>query len=689
MFLKKLLSRLMDRKSFVVKEKYLRDKLGTAADNAYAIDYLIVGIFCYLTTFLPVTSQHYIDIVPAVYQDYISEFNKTIHVTLQNARNFSVLWMGMLVINILLVLSPLRGTIGMRIKGLEIKRPNHEPPKLRQAIGVVVLAPSVISISLLSLVQFFLGYDKLNLYARANAVVVIMFGLYILLSVFYTLRFGSRIQALQSLSGLKIDFSKQKYDLLEKRLNGKNISFLNFLETYLQIKEIFFRIGAYLFLILGLYMSLLVAIDIFSKPLSEEFMYKVYDVNWEENNGFFALEGLNAPPHIENFYEQGRVNTYQSFIQNERIKKAANINSTFPVPRLENFVGIPEKQMTLAFQSLKDTGQQKSLDCIYLMDKRTSEPCMNEQDLETLIANNEVLWKRFNLLPDYTIFQRPPIGGNDRMETSTFLQLVRTKAAYIVFLQEKGKTREALYEWKRFMELYQRIAGLNTNFFRKAVYMQAFSIQKNVLETLLYKSPELALDYFDVIKNTLNMHGISQFRGETLLFDDLSDTEPSLLFLGVGSSPGIRNKTFLCFAHISNISTLSAASFFMQKSNEEICPTLQGSIGHNLFRAAFTTPGNPITNTIYASQVMQANIVKNLIGNMYIQDAYMRMALLGINILNDNVSANDVGRYIQESPKGLWNPIEEKPYYWNEEGRYIYFMAPNNPGYQVKFRLKL
>lgn len=587
----------------------------------------------------------------------------------------------LLAANTVLLLSKRRATLGMIFTKLQVQGNHGKHPTPLQAIKFFFLSPILLSLHIYTL-YLVMAETPMDLYRGANAG-ILSGGLSAALIIAYTLIFGSVLDARQKLTGLTTSLHPAYAAKLQRKMEKKGTVLPHWFwpSLYAQRTLASFIIAIFLFF------STLVALDLFKQPSFEQALYLPYNVNWGDDNGYFALEGLNAPADVSNFYTYGRNVAYQSFIALEELKKAAHIPYGFSLPPRENFEKNPENAQRLEFKT-PSTGE-KDFTCFAVLEVKSNTVCASKEEVKQALAENDLLWSRFHKLAGYTDFSIPPqrIGGLFRGQD--LFRLSQLKSSDIIFMQQDGHSAQALDEWIHFMQLYRRMTMANNNMVTKAIFMIVHNHHAAMLETLLYNDPELARTRLDDIRKTLNPEGVKMFRGEAMLADDVAFIEPEILY-AMGKSTGIRTKLYACIQALEEIARLSARAYFSRPDTRRFCPALQkDSTIDLLIELNLKTTGNPITNSIWGLVYSGTLKGTELISNMHIADAKLRMSLLGAEILHRNIPAEDITAFIQSAPQDLQNPVEEKPFHWDEEGAYLWMENPRNADIPYKFRLKL
>ena len=612
--------------------------------------------------------------------------------------------------NTLMILSPWRATVGMKTEGMYLESYNGQHPSFMQAVRLFLFSPLLLPFVCVT-VYVWVMQETLNGFHLIMAI-PLMWGMQAVLIMIYTLIFGGVLEAREKLAGLKTKFSLDHLEKLNKKFTSKESS----IKRQLALHAGFTRSLVAIFLAVMLYLPALWAADFLRKPTFDYSMYAPYKVNWGADNAYFALIGLSAPDEVLNSYEFGKSRAYRDFMRMEQIKQRGKIPHRFDVPYADSFEIFDLGQPGLVFQPLKSTrGEEKDFGCIFDMGiSGPSQECASTEDVQAAIETNIRLWRRFDALPSYDDFSVPPeatwivpldeyfskdisldvifASGQEEyhvIDHTTLVWLGQLKAAQIVLMQQEGHSEAALQEWAKFMNLYRQMAGSRTGIFNRASAMILIGEYSELLETLLYRDPDLAVRHFDRIDHTLNPQGLKMYRGSSLLADSFSALEP-LLLSETGRATGVQNIIHACIEEQAQLAALSAREFFKTDAAASLCPALNSrDMSDLMFDLVFRTTGNGFYNLLWSLMYSSEIKAVTLIDNMHIQDAELRMASLGALIIHQKVAADQVSQFIQDVPAALQNPIEEAPFHWDEQGSYLWFDPPKEGMARVKFHLSL
>gem|GEM_PF-5134761 len=600
-------------------------------------------------------------------------------------------------LNVCLIMSPWKATLGMKVDGIFLEGIEGNRPSLIQTLKFFLLSPVYMPLLAITIYIWCTPLPP-ALYSSTTAFILYISGTAILTAI-YTLAFGSVQNARHRLTGLTTRLTPKYRTKLEKKAGKKEKS----LQRWLTPLTYFDKGILAVYLAVFLYFPAMLAFNHLIPASFNNSIYKPYEINWGNDNAFFALNGLGAPANISNAYQFGKSHAYKDFELMERLKKDAKIPHLFDMPPGTDFQEFAFDQPALEFNSLKNTrGKNINFNCLFDMDEQgPSLECSTPDDVQKAITANAILWKRFNTITNYNNYSSPPpipddinlneylalparnghlifndyIFDKEPLRGEFLIELAQLKAAHIVLMQRNEGSESAFKEWNRFMNLYRNMTESRTTIELKAIFMIVFGIHRNALETLLYKDPEIAQNHFDEIKSTLNPQGIKTFRGESLLLDNQTSFEPALIH-ETGPSNSIQNKIFDCTTKIQKLETFSAKELF-QIDPEKICPALQSN-NPWAFGTAWLSAGNPMINAVwglmYNHNLMGAMFFQNMIAS----DAQSRMIILGAEILNKNIPKDQIETFVKNAPRELQNPIEETPFHWNAQNSYLWFDPPGD-----------
>jgi hypothetical protein len=402
----------------------------------------------------------------------------------------------------------------------------------------------------------------------------------------------------------------------------------------------------------------------------DQYLYQRPATAWEDN-AYFGLAGLDAPAAVQDFYTYGRAKAANDSSKYVAYKKRIGIPFTNDVPNIDHSLAQEEGAKPIHFINEGDDNWA----CIFNIEAiKSNQTCPAASDALKKIQDNQTLWTRFNTLPDYKNFSIPDQFIDPSYDVTDLLSLAKLKAVSIIDLQNNGQSDAAVSEWARYMKLYLSMVETSSSLVHKATFLVLVTMQFDVIETLLYNEPSLALSHGDTIKQTLDVQNVNAFHADTLIADDWRILEP--WWLGaMGRMPYQQRLTYACFEENKRIADLPAKQFF-EKKGHDMCPE-QYPEDYNILKA-FVQPGDPVTNII--QNIIMGGIVKGygLIQNMHYQIADFKMATLGINIIQKDIRSEDTQDYLNASPENLQNPLTQLPFLWDEREGKIYYEDPDS-----------
>lgn len=407
-------------------------------------------------------------------------------------------------------------------------------------------------------------------------------------------------------------------------------------------------------------------------------LYAVREPVWE-NNAYIALHGMNAPVDEADWYGHGRWLVYREYKAWEHMKRRAGLMDAKDGSHAESYTSSMEIMTLIP----RDEDEWKNLGCLYDL-RAKYENCASGRDVKTYIRAYPELWARFNTIPDYPVYKAVPQLEGARAQN--IIHLAQLKAADIV-LQADGGTPEAAWrEWKRFMPLYRRMVEEPDSAVFRAVSAIALGIHVMALEVVLNRHPALAVAHADEIIALLVVEG-DALGAETLLADDVVLVEP-LVLPYTGNVNAMRNGLYDCLAAFETMARrpLHELPFDDYKLS---CGPADESFGELTMESLYK-PGFFISNLIYEIPISGLVAGARLFPSARLQDVKMRMMALGVTMMRDGVTAQDVPAYLAAAPERFQNPITRAPFLWDAQTKELYFETspPSGPDRRF-FRLPL
>lgn len=584
-----------------------------------------------------------------------------------------------ILISIGLIVSPLRGTFLMRLRGRSLERLyDGGAPRLLHAARLVLFSPGLVPIYFLILYFAFHDY-AMSLHQQTNGM-ILMGGLAGGLT-FLSRFFRGDVVLDERISGLRVVLNARAQKRLEKKSarRSKRAGWWRAANYWVGPTMMFIIFGAQSFNVLR------------EGETPAQYLKLVYErppTQWQDN-AYFALAGLDAPAQITDSYEYGRQEVIHYAADFARFRQALGIPYTQDVPEAALTLYNPADQAL----GLDDTAA-RNWSCLYALPEDDSpsdrEECPDAADLDRAIASNRILYDRFKTLPSFAHFSQPSHFLEQFYPGQDFLNLARMIAAQTVVMNSTGQPDQAADQWVRFTMLYRKMLASPETAVDRAVYMVALTTQFSALERMLYHHPELARERGKAVLDALAMNDVSEFRAAQLLVDDWRNMEPWLVS-AIGGVPFMRRQMLEVLTRFDELAKMSAAEQH-STSIYDLYGDLFPRDPEEAMKRAFLSPGNPVTNMIVSLLITGQLKGSELLTNMHRIIARARLAVIAIRLIQDDVPADGAAAYVENLPAQLHDPFTKTPFKWDARARELYSGFEFYPGdsyRSVRFRVNL
>lgn len=660
----------MDHKFEEFKRRSI-SSLKTSADMAHL---LVMGFIASIyTNMIPITDCSFLfsKYMPdRIGEEYISFCESSRYLSF-----YAVLWICFSFIRILFISSKQQAGPILKSLGLKIEQQDGSPPDFAFAARYVFF--EWLPVHLLTL-YFLTGLTAVtNLYEHGIIGCLAMTAHLVWTAPYIFKRQGKNLQ--ETMTNARLVFLPQKAEKIEKKFHSWWQDKFFYVEHYS---------GRILYIVL-LILFVLPAIQILRTPkLNPEYervLYANRQPVWEDNL-YFAIAGLSAPADVEDYYAYGRAITRENFKNYERLKKLSKISYPYEIP--EDMDSGIKRRKDQELDINENEWEYGSLSSCYFSASSypdDTEVCITKQNAQLYISENQIIWDRFNNLPDYPVYNIPPqlLGGDSFI--SNMIPLARLKISHIITLAEEGKTQQAFHEWNKYWNLYLAMGEAKETMVYKAFILVNASLHLRGLNHLLYISPELAETHSAEITKALTPQKEILFRADHMLSDDMGLQEPGMLGM-IGNVNAIRNDTFECFLNSERIARLPASKYPFKKK-PELCRQAEMDIYDSLLYS-LSKPGFYISNIVMELIIPSSLKGLELVDNSKELHFRMRMYLLGVEILKNNIAIENIPAFIAASPKELQNPVTRKPFEWDAETKSLFYISPRNDR-KIKFYLNL
>lgn len=577
-----------------------------------------------------------------------------------------IVWLGLAGLRALCLASSRHTDPILSMENLKIEREDGQPITLMQTMLYALL--EWLPIHFLSLYILIYGI-KPNLYDLGSAASLTLTAQALWLTPFITKTCKKNIP--DTLTGIKTVFTDKGKGKVRQQFQKRK-------------SRIFSTIGHHIdhtAQIIFVLLLIVISIQILRAPeINADYERLIYADNepvWD-NNIYFAITGLKAPANISNSTAYGHAKTLQNFKIYEELKAHADIPYPYPMPAEAPDASSLQKNQEISFKG----ENWKNFGCLTDPEYATAE-CATENDVQSYINENRILWDRFNALPDNMPYYAIPRPMGTPIDD--FIKLALLKSAQIVILAKSGQSAESFNDWYKYMKLYRSMASARETLVFKAAIAIVLRNHINALQQLIYLHPDLASTRQEEISKALQPAGIKLFHEDRMNIDDIALVEPIFLSIS-GNVHAIRNDFYDCLAEMGAMAQLPARKFPFEDKDELLCAF--AAKNQSYFKYPLIQPGyfvgNIVANLTYGGFIMN----KSLAVSIKLVDVQMRMALLATQILDQNVPLDNISAFIASVSPELQNPITRKPFEWDADTKSLYFVRPDS-GAEVKFSLNL
>lgn len=377
----------------------------------------------------------------------------------------------------------------------------------------------------------------------------------------------------------------------------------------------------------------------------------------DNQNIAIALAGLNAPAGVD-VIGHGRfvTNTYNKIDNKEQAKK------------------IIEAKGVLSF-----VGDTEALDC-WLDDAHigTYKTCADAAQVTTLIASNDELLQRYMHLNELKHWQ-----GNLEFSGQLLLNLNRLLAAQIKLDIDEGRPEQAYQKWRNNFLLINRAIRQETTMIGLAVFLVSESINLNILEYCLFKSPEMAILHGEELSMLLKPSSLARYslkgvmRAEYKLFDEnlFSKTEAMKGF----QPEYFRNRLYRFHLDFLKRALLPPATF--DKSRAEM--KAQYDLRTNIFNLDWLNPRHSVISKLATGGFIPSF---SLIESMHSKNAHIKLLNLSLKIRQQNIAPAEIQVFLNQAGVEYNNPFTNLPMRYDASKKVI---LSENPSNQNKVEVRL
>lgn len=417
------------------------------------------------------------------------------------------------------------------------------------------------------------------------------------------------------------------------------------------------------------------------------------------DNGFFAMQGVMAPENTPNPYNWARDRYYEAYLAAKEIVETNDLPLAIPpadiqLPLQPNFATAENNIGGISFDRGTETEIGPACGSLRAQDIKDKDavPCMTKQKLESLKKDNAILWDRFEKLPHYKICQSPQsvlVGSIG--DVGQLADLLELKVNDLFYRAKSGDAEAAIREWAAYMVFFKACQASHSGNLPGTAFQQVFiSKIETGLNDLILINPktaiknktyiDLALAPFDdgvMIRPflmTKEYLTLITYLGAFRIEEDEQNREPvsftkRMLTVSFPSN-GILKKVQAC-TEKREVELRKPLSQFNANDLAYSCAEDFPMDPKTVIIKSLTTSGNPIINFVHYMLLPGVNNGRVLVNNIHSMQARMTMARLGLDLINRNLTDDQIAFEINNAPSALRNPLTDKPFNYDPKSRVI------------------
>jgi len=330
--------------------------------------------------------------------------------------------------------------------------------------------------------------------------------------------------------------------------------------------------------------------------------------------------------------------------------------------------------------ALEVTVESDPLDC--WMDPEwkwgASKGCLPVEQLPVTLEQNRELLQRFKTLFKLKYNVNANTGNNSR----TVLGLIKLSVADMRLDMRSRKYELAYEKWRDQFRFVKRYLHGRDDWVGKAIGLVAFGITLPVLEDILVEKPDIAKVHFLELAELLRPEGIEAFNVTGIVLEEYARIDEFLrdtasvtrhqdyiywLIRKLGQHERIRNRYYgfaKGYARALNAPWAKAPPELAQLRKEYVSEFNWGYL---------IDPFGSLFVALSAHGDLRA---REMLLQMYILDARLRLATLLLRMSKDRVKDEDIPSFLANAGPELTNPFSGKPMSWDPKNGRVYFPDP-------------
>lgn len=331
--------------------------------------------------------------------------------------------------------------------------------------------------------------------------------------------------------------------------------------------------------------------------------------------------------------------------------------------------------------ALRPTVDGRQVTCWLDPDWTVFQDCLPFEKAPAVLAENKELLDRYRTL--YTLGH---YAAADIYYDDAFLTLVRLVIAQIHLDLRNGKYETAYRKWQKQLRFARgNLRGTDT-WVGKAIGLVAIGMTLYPLDSLLVASPNLARVHAAELYELLLPEGIAAYDPEGIVHAEFRFLGKALDRAPISLPEyGMDRSHWLAF-HLGQRNRIlnRYAAFAPEYAASLWLPWAEIEKESARLRERYVYPGawefalDPFGSLFLAEYIEGQLRGREMRRQMHVIDGKLRLAILLVQLINENIRDGDVSRFLANASPEFFDPFTATPAHWDSKDRKIYFLDPRD-----------
>ena len=338
------------------------------------------------------------------------------------------------------------------------------------------------------------------------------------------------------------------------------------------------------------------------------------------------------------------------------------------------------QQLIHGSNALRPTVDRDQIRCWLDPDQLVSKGCLPFERAPSVLEDHQELLQRYKALYRLDQYEALDIHYNE-----AFLLLTQLAVAEMHLYARKGDREAAYRNWHAQLRfLRANLRGMDT-WVGKAVGVVAIGMALPFLERLVLADPGIARRHRTELYAVLRAEGIDAYdprgiaRAEFKMLVNALEYPPASV-PGYGRDPvhwlafHLGQKSRILNRHAAFLPDYEARLRlpFGSEQNGELERARDRHLDHSRADLLLDPFG-----TVFLEEYIDSQLRGHaLLRQMHMIDARLRLATMGVSIINERIKDADIPRFLSAADADLRDPFSRAPFQWDPNDRKIFFVEP-------------